>query len=120
MNSINRIQSASVRFQSPAKVHGVFARPEGVIGWLNIGLAVVSLTFLMYYVMQANMLASQTWKTRDAQDRLSQLLEERNGLVAQQAQLDDRIVLQDLAQSHGLVPAGAVVYLVQDTSVAAR
>ena len=86
--------------------------------WLNIGLAAIALALLLCYVMQTNMLAAQTWKINKAQDSLASILEERNSLVAQQSELDDRQVLQDLAVKEGFEPAGAVVYLVQDTAVA--
>ena len=87
---------------------------------VNMILASVSLFMLFYYVVQNNALAVQVWRTRDSQERLTVLADNRNGLVAQQAALDDRQKLVALAQRAGMVPAGAVVYLVQERPVAAR
>ncbi len=83
-------------------------------------LAGISLLLLFYYVVQNNAMAVQMWRARDAQQQLTVLNDDRNGLVAQQAALDDRDQLIALAQRAGMVPAGAVVYLVQDRPVAAR
>lgn len=90
------------------------------IVWLNAALAGVSLFMLLYYVVQNNAMAVQVWRTRDAQARLTALADDRNGLVARQAALDDRQQLIALAQQAGMVSAGMVVYLVQERPVAAR
>ncbi len=87
---------------------------------INIGLAITACFLLIYYVVQANAMAAQTWRAKDLQERLSILRNERNELVAQQSALDDREHLLTLVRAAGMVPAGAVVYLVQDRSVAAR
>jgi hypothetical protein len=86
----------------------------------NVGLVIVGLALLMYYVMQVNALAAHAWKMKDANERLGVLREEHNFLVAQEAALDDRQALATLAAHEGLIPADAVVYLVQDHAVAAK
>jgi hypothetical protein len=87
---------------------------------INTGLAAASLALLISYVIQTNLLAAQTWNAGDAHDRLTAVLEQRNSLIAQEAELDDRSVLEVLAHQQGLVPAGTVAYIIQDTAVAAR
>lgn len=87
---------------------------------INLGLAATSLALLIAYAVQTNLLATQTWSTRDAHDRLAVVSEQRNALIAQEAALDDRSVLETLAHEQGLVPAGTVAYIIQDTAVAAR
>ena len=87
---------------------------------LNMVLAGVVLSLLFYYVVQNNAMAVQVWRTRDAQERLTALRDDRNGLVARQAALDDRQQLMTLAQRAGMVPAGTLVYLVEVPPVAAR
>ncbi len=114
MNQTRRIKSGAINNQQTALPLQV---AEG-ISWLNIGLAIMALGLLTYYVVQVNRLAAQTWNTEQAQTRLAAILDERNSLVARQSELDDRQVLQALAAKEGLEPAGAVVYLVQDTAVA--
>ena len=86
----------------------------------NCFLIAVAIVGLLYYVVTANGLAAQAWRLADAQGQLSSQLETRNGLIAQQAELEDRSVLTTLANSQGMVPSGAVVYLVQNQSVAVR
>lgn len=88
--------------------------------WVNVALIALTLASFLYYVVAANGLAAQSWRFADAREELNVLLEERNSLVAQQSALEDRTVLSVLAAQSGLVPAGAVVYLVQEQSVAAR
>lgn len=95
-------------------------KPASRVTRFNILLAGASLALLFYYVVQNNAMAVQVWRTRDAQERLTSLRDDRNSLVAQQAALDDRQQLMILAQSAGMVPSGAVVYLVQAKAVAAR
>lgn len=90
------------------------------IGWLNLGLGVLALLLLMYYVMQANLATASAWELKEARSELAAAQESRDALVARQATLDDRQTLLDLAAAQGLVPAGAVVYLVQPDAVAAR
>lgn len=94
--------------------------PASRLFMVNLTLASVSLFMLFYYVVQNNAMAVQVWQTRDAQEQLVVLNDERNGLVARQVMLDDRQQLIDLAQRAGMVPAGSVVYLVQERPVAAR
>lgn len=112
----NRIRTPHA---APASLTHAAAFPRDGIGAVTIALAAAALMLLVTYVIQVNTLAAQTYRARDAQDRLAALRDERNALVAQQASLDDREVLTRLAQANGLVPAGAVVYLVQDNPVAA-
>jgi hypothetical protein len=90
------------------------------IAWLNLALIAVAVASLLSYVVAANGLAAQAWRFSDAQDEIVGLLDTRNGLVAQQSALEDRTVLSALAADAGMVPAGSVVYLVQDKPVAAR
>jgi len=117
MNHTYRIKTVSVIQQH------IISRQSwgisGVVGRFNVGLAILALAFLLGYVVQTNLLAAKTWQMRHAQDKLTLILEQRNTLIAQQSELDDRTVLQDLAIRQGFVPVGTVVYLVQDTAVAA-
>ncbi|MEK7637822.1 MAG: hypothetical protein AAB375_00100 [Patescibacteria group bacterium] len=111
---MNRIRTIPVE-QSP-----LAHRPASRVAKLNLLLACVSLSMLLYYVVQNNAMAVQVWRTRDAQGRLTALADDRNGLVARQAALDDRQQLIALVQRAGMVPAGTVVYLVQEQPIAAR
>jgi hypothetical protein len=90
------------------------------IAIVNIALILTALCGLVVYVIAANGLASQAWQAADAQDRLTTILDERNDLVAQQSEFEDRSRLTELAHRVGMVPAGAVVYLMQEKPVAAR
>lgn len=89
---------------------------------INIGLGVAALLFVVYAVVQTNALAAHAWSTRDAQNSLAAMLDERNTLVAQQAAVSNREQLILLAQQAGMVPVpmSSIVYLTQDRSVAAR
>jgi len=91
-----------------------------MLGITNLGLAVAAALLLLYYVMQVNVLAAATWEVRDARQQLAALREDRDTIAAHIAELDDRSVLQELADAAGLVPAGTVVYLVEPGAVAAR
>lgn len=117
MNHIRRIKTVTIHQQHIASERSLHI--TGMTGRLNIGLALLALAFLLAYVMQTNLLAAQTWRMRQAQDQLASILEQSNALIAQQSEFNDRIVLQELAVKQGFVPAGTVVYLVQDTAVAA-
>lgn len=94
--------------------------PNRHIALLNIALIVAALCGLVVYVVAANGLASQAWQAADAQDQLTTILDERNDLIAQQSEFEDRGRLTELAHRVGMVPAGAVVYLMQEKPVAAR
>ncbi len=84
-----------------------------------IFLALVAALCLVYYVVQANLLAADTWRLKAAQDQLASLKTDRDGLAADQAQLDDRTFLESLAKEQGLVPVEHTAYLVQEDAVAA-
>ena len=86
----------------------------------NIALMAIILAALVFYVIAANGLSSQAWKTSHAQDQLTGVMEQRNGILEQQAALSDREKLTQLVASIGFVPAGTVVYLMQEGAVAAR
>jgi len=105
---------------APTVRHRAPAATLADIGWFNLGLGVLALLLLMYYVMQANLATASAWELKEARTELATAQESRDALVARQAALDDRQTLLELAASHGLVPAGAVVYLVQPDPVAAR
>ena len=75
---------------------------------------------LVYYVVQANLLAADTYRLKAAQDQVVSLKAARDGLTAGSAQLDDRTVLTNLATSQGMVPAEHTVYLIEPDAVAAR
>lgn len=90
----------------------------GLFDGANRILLVAVVVLLLYYVVQANTLAADTWRLRAAQDQLSSLRSTRDGIVAQQGQLSDRSVLTQLAAQQGMVPAGTVAYLIQSSDVA--
>lgn len=98
----------------------VHAPVQSTIVWLNLALIAIAVASLVSYVIAANALAAQAWRATDTQEELASLLDARNDLVAQQSSLEDRAVLTALANGAGFVPAGAVVYLVEDVPVAAR
>lgn len=85
---------------------------------LNYGLAVVSLMLLVYYVVQVNFLAAANWRLKDEAAQLTAARQERDALIAQQSAQDNRTVLENLASTYGLVPVGAVSYIVQHDAVA--
>lgn len=91
----------------------VITRPILILGFVAAFLVV-------YYVVQANLLAADTWRLKAATDQLVSLKTDRDNLTAQAAQLDDRTVLQTLAVAQGMVPAQTTAYLMQADAVAAR
>jgi hypothetical protein len=119
MYHLNRVNSFAP--QNTAVRRNASSRVEhwGRIGQVNMTLAVAVGALLLYYVVQVNSIAATTWKLRDARDQLSVVREERNTLVARVGELDDRTVLQALAERQGLVPADGVVYIVQSSTMAA-
>ncbi|HTP56656.1 MAG TPA: hypothetical protein VMJ72_00030 [Candidatus Paceibacterota bacterium] len=89
------------------------------ITWPAYALAFIAAACLVYYIVQANLLAADTWRLRAAQDTIASLKTERDELTASQAQLDDRTSLEAIATAHGLIPAEHVERLVQPDAVAA-
>ncbi len=87
--------------------------------WTLITLALVASACLVYYVVQANLLAADTWRLKAAQDQLASLKTDRDELAARQARMDDRTFLESLAKDQGLVPVEHTAYLVQPDAVAA-
>jgi cell division protein FtsB len=114
--NLSRYNTSIAAQTAPFSVTGVSI---GHAGWLNLGLAIVAVVTLMYYVMQVNVLAASAWQLKDARERLATLREDRDALIAQGAELDDRPVLEALARNSGFVPADTVVYLVEPSAVAA-
>ncbi len=91
-----------------------------IIRNVNIGLGLAAVACLVFYVVQTNAMSAQAWRARDAQDQLAALRNERMTLVAQRSEFDDRDHLMMLVRAAGMVPAGAVSYVVQNRPVAAR
>ena len=89
-----------------------------LFGGANGILGVVVVSLLVYYVVQANMLAADTWRLRTMQDELTRVRDVRAQLVAQQSQLEDRTVLTQSAVAAGMVPAGTIASLTQTANVA--
>lgn len=87
---------------------------------INLALIALCVLFTVFYVVQANCMAAQSWKLRDFRVQLSALHDVRNTLVAQEVALSDRENLAILARQAGMVPAEHVVHLVQDRAIAVR
>ena len=98
-------------------MHEAVAVPT--ITWPAYVLAFLAAMCLVSYVVQANLLAADTWRLRAAQDAMASLKAERDELSAGQAKLDDRTALQVIAAAQGLAPAGHTEYLVQPDAVTA-
>ncbi len=97
--------------------HGV---RSNVLGLVNATLMIGTLILVGAYVVLANSASVNTWKVADANTRISQLSDERNTIIAQQASIEDRAQLLVLAEREGMVPANSLVYILEERSVAAR
>jgi hypothetical protein len=109
----------SQRHVRPIRINHATEAVHSSLPTLNIALLFVALGLIVYYVVTVNTLASDAWRLRDSQSRLSSVRQDRDGLVAQEAQLEDRTVLQQLVTAAGMVPAGTVSYVMESSNVAA-
>lgn len=86
----------------------------------NMILSLVIGLLMIYYVVQANIIAASNYKISSLNQRLESLNEVRSSLAAQKSSVEDPARILDFALSQNMVEAKNIVYLFENGNVALR
>ncbi len=75
---------------------------------------------VVYYVVQANIIAASSYKVSLLNQKLESLNEVRSSLAAQKSAMEDPAKVLEFALSHNMVEAKNAVYLFENGNVALR
>jgi cell division protein FtsL len=87
---------------------------------INTIILLVAGLLMVYYVIQANMIAAGNYKIKLLNQKLESLNEVRSSLAAQESSIEDPAKVLDFALSHGMVEAKNAVYIFENGNVALR
>lgn len=85
-----------------------------VIALLIVGLLVI------YYIVQANIIAASNYKINLLSQKLESLNEVRSSLIIQKSEIEDPVKILDFALSQNMVEVKNAVYLFENGNVALR
>jgi len=91
-----------------------------IIFIFNVTLSLIVGLLVIYYVVQANIIAASEYKISLLNQRLESLNEIRSSLEAQKSLMEDPTKILDFALSQNMVEAKNVVYLFENGDVALR
>lgn len=90
----------------------------GPVAILNIGLAVVAMVLVVYFISSSNTIAAQRYSIRSLSEKSASLSAENGALMAERARFEDSELLSDFARAGSMVEARDVAYIFENGSVA--
>ena len=91
-----------------------------IIFIFNVTLSLIVGLLVIYYVVQANIIAASDYKISLLNQKLESLNEVRSSLDAHKSSMEDPARVLDFALSQNMVEAKNVVYLFENGDVALR
>ncbi len=86
----------------------------------NVILSLIAGLLIIYYVVQANIIAASNYKISLLNQKLESLNEVRSSLATQKSSMEDPVRVLDFALSQNMVEAKSVIYLFENGNVALR
>ena len=90
----------------------------GSLAVLNVGLLVIALILIVYFISSANAIAAQRYSIRHLIEKSASLSAENGALMAERASFEDSTLLSDFARAGNMVEARDVAYIFENGSVA--
>lgn len=84
----------------------------------NVIISLVAGLLVIYYVVQANIIAAGNYKINMLNEKLDSLNEVHSSLVAQKSSMEDPVRILDFALSRNMVEAKNMVYLFENGNIA--
>ena len=94
--------------------------PVSTVFILNVILSLIVGLLVIYYVVQANIIAADNYKINLLNQKLDSLNETRSSLAAQKSSMEDPARILDFAVSQNMVEAKNTAYLFENGNVALR
>ena len=101
-----------------AQVKELKHNPISTVFIVNTVILLIAGLLMVYYVVQANVIAASNYKTSSLNQKLESLNETRSSLAAQKTSMEDSAKVLDFALSQNMVEAKNVVYLFENGDVA--
>ena len=94
--------------------------PVSTVFVVNAIILLIIGLLMIYYVVQANIIAANNYKISRLNQELESLNEVRSSLASQKSSMEDPAQVLNFALSQNMVEAKNVVYLFEDVDVALR
>lgn len=94
--------------------------PISTVFVINMIILLIAGLLVVYYVVQANIIAASSYKVSLLNQKLESLNEVRSSLAAQKSAMEDPAKVLEFALSHNMVEAKNAVYLFENGNVALR
>lgn len=92
--------------------------PVSTLFIVNTIIVLVAGLLMVYYVIQANVIAASNYKINLLNQKLESLNEIRSSLATQKSSMEDPAKVLDFALSQNMVEAKNIVYLFENQDVA--
>ena len=96
------------------------AQPIDPILVSNVILLGIFVLLLSFYIIQANMIAADKFRTGALKEKLASLNEVKTSLAAEMSGTEDPSELAEFARERGMVQALNVIYVFENGNVALR
>ncbi len=87
---------------------------------INAGVLLIASLLVIYFVIQANIIAASSYKISQLNQELQSLNETRSSLAVQKSAMEDPARLLDFALSQNMVEAKNAAYIFENGNVALR
>lgn len=94
--------------------------PISTVFIINTIILLIAGLLVVYYVVQANIIAASNYKISMLNQKLESLNEVRSSLSAQKSSMEDPARILDFALSQNMVEAKNAVYIFENGSVALK
>jgi len=92
----------------------------GTVFVLNVAIALMAGILIIYYVVQANIIAASSYKIIILNEKLDSLNESRASLASQKTAMEDPAKILNFAVSQNMIEVKNAVYIFENGSVALR
>ncbi len=94
--------------------------PVSTVFILNVVISLIAGLLIIYYVVQANIIAADNYKINLLNEKIDSLNGVRSSLAAQKLSMEDPARILDFAVSQNMVEAKNTVYLFENGNVALK
>ncbi len=94
--------------------------PVSTVFIINVILSLIAGLLVIYYVVQANIIAADSYKINLLNEKLDSLNEVHSSLVAQKSSIEDPARILDFALGQNMVEAKNATYIFENGNVALR
>lgn len=111
------VLTRSILFQKP-KVVSENLNELNLTVIINAALVLVFLTVVFIYIVNANIMAANSYKIKQANDQLNLLNEIHANLMSQKGGIDEILKIKNFAKNQNMIEAKNIIYLFENGNIA--